>query len=182
MLNMMMRGMNKAINKLGRMASHEMPMRERAVLREVARQTFAGAHDRLSGPGRKKARLTGRSAEHDIFGNITRKRIRKTAKRGQSDDLGARPGSYPVPVQTGHLRRSLGMVMPGATITSGGLAFTAGDDEALVFNSAEYGNVIHEGSEKYDNTPHGPRRFITDSFEEVDVEGISAVEMGGLGK
>ncbi len=182
MLNMMMRGMNNAISKVGRMASHGMPMRGRAVLREVTRQTYAGAHDRLSGPGRKKVRLKGRDAEHDIFGNITRNRIRKTAKRGQSDSLGARPGSYPVPIQTGHLRRSLGKVMPGATITSGGLAFTAGLDEAIVFNSAAYANVIHEGSDRYSNTPYDPRRYITDSFEEVDVVGISAVEMEGLGK
>lgn len=182
MLSMMMRGMNTAINKLEVTDRREIPKREHAILKEIARQTYAGAHDRLSGPGRKKARLKNSVEMRFQDGNISRKLKRKTAKRGQADSLGARPGSYPVPVQTGHLRRSLGMVMPGDTVTSNGLSFTAGDDEAMVFNSAEYANVIHEGAEKYDNTPYGPRRYITDAFEDVDVEGISAMVMEDLGK
>ncbi|NOZ68011.1 MAG: hypothetical protein GXP46_01880 [Deferribacteres bacterium] len=66
-------------------------------------------------------------------------------------------GGYPVPVRTGHLRRMLDWLGPGETKTAGDHTFTAGPMEAMVYNSAEYAMVIHEGrgsSEKYGRRPY----------------------------
>lgn len=72
-------------------------------------------------------------------------------------------GGYPVPAQTGHLKRLLEWVKPGESKTSNGLSFDAGNMEAIVYDSAEYSEAVHEGlgsSRKF-----GARRFITDGFE-----------------
>lgn len=71
-------------------------------------------------------------------------------------------GGYPVPVRTGHLRRMLDWVSPGATKSAGGETFTAGNLEAIVYDSAAYSEVIHGGlgsSKKY-----GKRPYLTDGF------------------
>lgn len=72
-------------------------------------------------------------------------------------------GGYPVPVRTGHLRRMLAWLKPGATKSAGGQSFAAGPFESVVYNSAEYAEVIHEG--KRSSVKYGPRRYIEDAFE-----------------
>lgn len=72
-------------------------------------------------------------------------------------------GGYPVPVRTGHLRRMLAWLKPGATKSVDGQSFTAGPFESVVYNSAEYAEVIHEG--KGSSAKYGPRRYIEDAFE-----------------
>jgi len=72
-------------------------------------------------------------------------------------------GGYPVPVRTGHLRRSLDWLKPGATKETDVGVFTAGSNEVVVYDSAQYARVIHEGTGS--STPHGPRRYLTDALE-----------------
>jgi len=72
-------------------------------------------------------------------------------------------GAYPVPVVTGHLRRSLDLVLPGRSKTSDGVTFNASKNEVIVFDSADYAKLIHEGKET--SAKYGPRRFLTDAFE-----------------
>jgi hypothetical protein len=76
------------------------------------------------------------------------------------------PGQYPVPVRRGYLRQMLDFVLAGESKTGDAGTFTAGDLEAIVFNSALYAEVIHEGkgsSEKF-----GPRPFMDDAYETFD--------------
>lgn len=85
---------------------------------------------------------------------------------------GGGAGWYPVPVQTGHLRRLLDWLAPQKTPgwtaqakakSVNGLDYATGDMEAMVYNSAAYSRSIHDGtgsSEKF-----GARPFITDGFE-----------------
>lgn len=70
-----------------------------------------------------------------------------------------RGGDYPVPVVTGQLRRLLDWLKPGASKGE----FKAGEFEAIVYNSAEYANVIHAG--RGSSAKFGARPFITDGFE-----------------
>lgn len=115
-------------------------------LRDAAEGTFRIAAELLSGPGSKKCR-------------------KKKAS-------GSTPGSYPVPVLSGHLRRMLGFVPPGETKASNGISFTARSNEAIVYDAARYAEVVHEGkrsSEKY-----GKRRFIVDAF--LRFGGVGSVE------
>ena len=75
-------------------------------------------------------------------------------------------GGWPVPVRTGHLRRSLHWIDPGSSIMSGepfNMTFSAGPLEAMVINTASYAMVIHEG--KGTSITHGPRPYITRAFE-----------------
>lgn len=72
------------------------------------------------------------------------------------------PGGYPVPVRTGHLRRSLSWLKPGQTKSAAGLTFTAGKMEIVVYNSAEYSRIIHEGQGS--SSGHGARQYLTDGF------------------
>jgi len=88
-------------------------------------------------------------------------------------------GGYPVPIRTGHLRRMLDWLKPGSSKTSNGMTFKAGSTEAIVYDSAEYAEVIHQGlgsSRKF-----GARPFITDGFERfnsrVPLEKIAGEEI-----
>jgi hypothetical protein len=73
-----------------------------------------------------------------------------------------RPGGYPVPVRTGHLRRMQAWLKPGETKTGEAGTFTAGPMEVVVYNSAGYATMIHEGKGR--NARHGARPFLTDAL------------------
>ena len=73
-------------------------------------------------------------------------------------------GGFPVPVRTGHLRRSLDWVAPGKTKSGNGDTFTAGPDEVIIYNSASYALAVHDG--KGSSRPYGPRAFLDKAFEE----------------
>lgn len=81
-------------------------------------------------------------------------------------------GAYPVPVVTGNLRRLLDWLQPGAR--KGG--FKAAALEAIVYNSAEYAQVIHAGSGS--SAKFGARPFITDGFERFN-RGGKLAEIAG---
>ena len=72
------------------------------------------------------------------------------------------PGAYPVPIRTGHLRRSMGMKV--------------GDREVAVFNSAEYANAIHRGFTPYGNRnaklSYTGRPFLQDAADKIDAGAV----------
>jgi len=73
----------------------------------------------------------------------------------------AAPGSYPVPVRSGFLRRSMGA--------------TASGGRGLVFNSAEYARAIHDGFRPYGNKHAKPvpaRPFMDDALAATDIAEI----------
>ena len=74
----------------------------------------------------------------------------------------AAPGSYPVPVRVGHLRRST-----GARVLS--------DTSGMVFNRARYANAIHEGFRPYGN-PHAAaqagRPYLDDAVDDTPIDAI----------
>ncbi len=90
------------------------------------------------------------------------------------------PGAYPVPVETGNLRRLLDWLKPDARKGE----FKAGDLEAIVYDSAEYARTIHDGLGS--SAKFGARPFITDGFERFNEGGklaeIAAEEIENLAK
>lgn len=72
-------------------------------------------------------------------------------------------GGYPVPVRTGHLRRMLNWLKPGATKQTERQTFTAGPFESVVYNAAQYSEAIHEG--KGTSARYGARPFLTDALK-----------------
>ena len=108
-------------------------------LATAAQSVHRNAMTWLNGPGRTIMKAT-------------------TRKRGQSDSLGARPGSYPVPVMTGNLKRLLNFLNPGQSKNG----FSAGPLQGIVYDSAAYASVIHDGSGT--SSAYGKRPFIDDAF------------------
>ena len=86
--------------------------------------------------------------------------IDRAAVKNLSGGGDAAPGSYPVPIRRGNLRRGQGMRQTG-------------DTQGFVFNRTAYANAIHsKGFNAYGN-PHapfyGPRPFLDDAVESVDI-------------
>lgn len=129
-------------------------------LKRIAQGVHRQAFDRLSGPGRALMRLTNRGAIITEDNRVTRQRSRL---RGQSDSLGAKPGSYPVPVLTGNLRRMLDFLYPGESKSGPAGTFSAGPMEIVVFNSAAYARAIHNGTGT--SGGFGPRPFLVDGLK-----------------
>ena len=86
----------------------------------------------------------------------------KTTGRGKGK-MQAASGGYPVPVRTGWLRRMLDWLKPGESKTGEAGTFSAGPNEVVLYDSALYANVIHEG--RLSSAKFGPRRFLIDAFE-----------------
>lgn len=70
-------------------------------------------------------------------------------------------GAYPVPVRTGHLRRSEGYVLPG--LSKHGLS--AGAVSGLLVNTAVYASNVHEGTHRHEG--FGARPFQQDAVDET---------------
>lgn len=68
-------------------------------------------------------------------------------------------GGYPVPRLTGNLRRLLSWIGPNSAKEG----FSTGSHEAMVFDSAEYARVIHDGTGS--SAKYGPRPFLDDAFK-----------------
>ncbi len=71
-------------------------------------------------------------------------------------------GGYPVPVRTGHLRRSLDWLSPGESKSGDLGAFTAGPDEVVIFDAASYAPAIFLGLGS--SEPYGPRDALKDAL------------------
>lgn len=127
-----------------------------------ALERFGEGIDRESSEFLKGSGAKGRSIE------VTSKKTGKKYFKWEKQTISA--GGYPVPVRTGHLRRSLDWLKPGKTksMTRHGEkhdigSFTAGPNEVVIYNAAIYANVIHEG--KGSSAKYGPRRYLTDALE-----------------
>jgi hypothetical protein len=145
----------KGLNQL----AAEIPVAVRRGLKRIAAGVYDEAFQWLSGPGRTSMRLTNRGATIHEDGRITK---RKSSSWGQSNSLGARPGSYPVPILTGHLRRLLDWLSPGDSITGESGTFSAGPNEVVIYDSAAYADVIKRG--KWTSAGFGPRDFLGDAL------------------
>jgi len=144
-LNVTVQGDKVIIEGLQALAA-DMPHVLQRGLKRINRGVHRSAMDFLNGPGRTVMK-------------------QKNRLRGQSDDLGARPGSYPVPVITGNLKRLLDFIDPSQSKDR----FSAGPLEAIVYDSAEYANVIHEGTGS--STAYGRRPFLDDALEHFNQGG-----------
>lgn len=78
-------------------------------------------------------------------------------------------GSYPVPVRTGWLRRSLDWLEPGQSKTGEMGTFTARKHEVVVYDSAVYANVVHEGTGTHQK--FGKRPYLQDALKQFDEGG-----------
>jgi len=124
-------------------------------LSRIGKGVHREAYDYLSGAGGIYETRTSKS------GRAYRKKVGDTEA-----------GGYPVPVRTGHLRRSLAWLKPGQSKTAEELTFTAGKMEIVVYNSAEYARTIHEGSGS--SATHGDRPFLVDGFRRFNGSGRAA--------
>jgi hypothetical protein len=147
-LQVTVEGNKVVIEGLGRLSHELLP----GVMKGLERSAIGIHHEAfalLSGAGSK-----GISKE-------VKSRSGKTYLKWQKRSIPA--GGYPVPVRVGHLRRMLDWLKPGETKEGEAGSFTAGPNEVIIYDSASYNKVIHEGlgsSAKY-----GPRRFLTDALE-----------------
>lgn len=76
------------------------------------------------------------------------------------------PGGWPVPVRTGHLRRSLNWVKPGESKSDQGHTVTAGADQTIIYNAAPYAAAIHEGT--WTQRFHDKRPFLRGGYEKFN--------------
>lgn len=160
------------ISNLGEFA-REVPRAVSDGLTEIVKEAHYEAVKNLSGPGRTNVRMRDKRTVRMQDGNFSYKYKRKTARRGQSSDLGARPGSYPpVPKLTGNLARLEDYVLPGRIRTSNGVTFSAGKLEAILFNSAEYSRVIHDPKKGESSYTYGRRPFQDDAVKEINIVSI----------
>ena len=137
--------------------AQEMPSAVRAGFRRIGDGVYAQAFSLLSGPARPRVRLQDKTDYTYSEGNIDRKTTKKTRLRGQFAQLGARPGTSPVPRVSGNLRALLGWVGPGESKGSSGLDFTAGDLELVLFDSAAYASSIFRGKTLHQSTANETR-------------------------
>lgn len=127
-------------------------------LSHIVRGVYAEAFKNLGGAGAiSKSRIKGKA--------LKGMRTGFTKKSGETVNfkLFTGAGKYPVPVRTGNLRRLLNFVEPGQTKSAGGVTVHAGPNEAIIYNSAEYSRVIHEGTGS--SAKYGPRKYLLDALD-----------------
>lgn len=154
----------EGLNKL----SQEFPHAVQRGMERSAKGIHRAAFDFLNGPHRTQIRMRDTMkffATEGEGGVVSAYGIKKkkTRARGQFNLLGARPGSYPVPSVTDHLRKMLDWLKPGQSKTGEAGTFATGPNEVMIYDSAIYANVIHEG--KWTSKAYGPRRYLTDALE-----------------
>jgi len=156
-INIKLQGDKLVIQNLAHLAA-EMP---KAVDRALVRAAIGierAAHDYLSGAGG-----AGKSKRRDYEG-FERKNWGAAGKSHyQTFRSYQGAGGYPVPVRTGHLRRSLAWLRPGTSKTGDSGTFSAGDHEVVIFDSAEYANAIHEG--KGSSAKFGRRPYLQNALQ-----------------
>jgi len=106
-------------------------------LNRVAAGVHSEAQAWLSGPGSKASR-----------------------KKGVE---GSAAGSYPVPVVSSNLRHLLAWLRPGASKTGPAGTFTAGPNEVVIYDSAEYADPVFHG--KGSSAKFGERDALKDGLE-----------------
>jgi hypothetical protein len=119
-------------------------------LKLVARGVHRNAMDFLNGSGAKGEYVTT-----------------KTGKtRWQKRETPVLAGGYPVPVRTGNLKRLLDFLDPGETFSNDRGSFTTGKTEIVVFDSARYARVIHEGLGS--SAKFGKRPYLHDALQKFN--------------
>lgn len=118
-------------------------------LRRIAVGVFDNAHQWLSGAG------GGTRGYKNVWSATGYQRVKTK--------MGAAPGGYPVPVRTGHLRRSLAWLAPGASKSGDVGTVSAGRDEFIVFNSAAYASDVFLGKGRH--AAFGPRDALKDALD-----------------
>lgn len=104
---------------------------------------------------------TAREALNWLSGPVRGVASRTARKSGRQRAVAQKPelaGGYPVPRVTGNLRRLLRWLDPGQSRGD----FSAAPFEAIVYDSAEYARVIHEGAGS--SAQFGARPFLDDAF------------------
>jgi hypothetical protein len=136
--------------------SAEMPKAINRGLSNVAKGTYGFAFKWLSGPGgvAKKKTLVGPIRGSKGFTKKSGEQVNFKVFQGA--------GSYPVPVRTGNLRSLLNWLQPGASKDG----FTAGPMEVIIYDSALYASVIHDGTGS--SAKFGKRPFLTDAFNQFN--------------
>ncbi|MDO8282694.1 MAG: hypothetical protein Q7U10_08780 [Thermodesulfovibrionia bacterium] len=137
-------------------------------IEKATKKIHREAHKNLSGAG-AKSRITGKAVKENGKWKI----------KGRKNIPQSIPGGgWPVPVRTGWLRQMLYFLLPGETSGNGGLTVTAGHFEGVVYNAAEYADVIHEG--RGSSRKFGKRPFITQaanlnlgSFIESEIDKVT---------
>ena len=168
-LSVTIEGDRIVINNLERLSS-ALPQATKRALSRIAQGVFSEAHAFLAGPGGAGKKQKRRPAPGEKTGF--------TKKSGERVDFSLLEGAgaYPVPVRTGFLRQALYFLNPGesASLVSG--SDTAGPNEAVIGDAAQYANVIHEGTGS--SAKYGPRRYLTDGFERFNGAGraVSIIE------
>lgn len=92
--------------------------------------------------------------------------VERAAEKNLRGGGSAAPGSYPVPVRTGNLRRSLQSRFD--------------ERQSMVINSAVYARAIHEGFQPYGNPKArriGRRPFLQDAVDSIDATEIMAIRI-----
>lgn len=162
-INATISGDKVVISGLNQLAA-DFPVVVRSGLKQVVRGAHHNTMDFLNGSGgnNSKTRIGKRQIKKDDL------RTGFDKKSGERVDfkLWKDAGGYPVPVRTGNLKRLLNFVDPGQSKNSNGSSFTAGPLEAVLYDSAGYASVIHQGTGS--SAKFGARPFMTDGMDKFN--------------
>ncbi len=160
-LNIRVEGDKFIVEGLDRLAAEGFQSAIESGLSKVASGIYDAAFKFLSGPG-GKGKTTG-----FVYSDIKTRKLKIKGQKWIPQNVPA--GGYPVPVRTGHLLKMLDWLHPGESKTGPVGTFTALPFESVIYDSALYAAVIHEGkgsSEKF-----GRRRYLVDAFVEFNQGG-----------
>ena len=174
-VNVTISGDRVIINGLNQLAA-EMPKVVQRGLKKVARGTYRIAMDKINGAGGFNSYETRTSSSGKQYQKKTGSKLNRYVGFTRSDGAQAMfksftdSGGYPVPVRTGNLKRLLDWLDPGETKG----VFSAGQMEVVVYDSALYASVIHQGTGS--SAKFGPRPFMTDALNKFNQgNGISGI-------
>jgi hypothetical protein len=147
MLDLRIEGDQVVIEGLDKLAHKGIPDATQRALARAAMGVFGEAFEYLSGPGAERGS----------------KKVGKPMHKGEL----TLAGGYPVPVRTGNLRIHLDWLAPSTTKSDReGHSFTALPHEAIVYDSAEYADVIHDG--KGSSAKFGRRPYLVNAFQKFN--------------
>ena len=127
-------------------------------LGEVGKGIFTEALYWLNGGGAKG------KTKGAVYSDIKTRKLKIARQTWTPQSIPA--GGYPVPVRTKNLKDHLNWLYPGKTKSDEYGTFSAGPFETVIYDSALYATVIHEG--RRTSAKYGPRRYITDAFEKFN--------------
>jgi hypothetical protein len=148
-----------------RQMAQQMPKIVQSGLKEVARGVHREAMANLNGKGgfnsyENRTSKSGKQYQKKIGSKVSLyEGFTRSSGEAQSFKRFSDSGGFPVPVRTGNLKRLLDFLDPGQSKEG----FSAGQNELVVFNSAEYARTIHEGTGS--SAKFGGRPFLTRALE-----------------